>query len=132
MSLDNDIKSVMRNLIRVTDDLTDECQDIVYDIAKMLRDEIVIRVPVDEGTLEDSVGYRVWKTKNGATAAVFIGDEEGKAVWLHDSTYKLGERSQLKQDASGIEVGPGYMERAWEDNESYYEGYVLSQLRKQL
>ena len=99
---------------------------IEADLAGALReaaDEIIERArnyaPVDEENLEDAIDYLEEDDPLHVVVGVDMNHPgtrsptvSGYAEKMHEGDYQLGKRSQDKQAALGVMVGPKYLERA--------------------
>lgn len=94
--------------------------------AKDIQDLARLQAPVDEGNLEDAIKVEVDRSGiNGRIQAyVYVDSDQdtgdGRTVgeysnYMHEGTYNLGPRSQIKQSAAGVVVGRKFLERAVDD-----------------
>lgn len=86
----------------------------------IMKDISVAQSPVDEGNLEEA--HKVVTRANGSdkrTLDIVVGgtvngvDVDQYATVMHESDYKLGPKSRLKQAQSPYIVGPKFLERAF-------------------
>lgn len=122
------LQLVKQNLVRGVERSTRAARRALREGAYAVRDEARALAPYKKGFVESAIKVddesRELNTTTGGyrkTYAVYIdGNVKGDggrpvsryAVWLHESSYNLGKRSQAKADATGKDVGPKFMERA--------------------
>lgn len=99
--------------------------------AEDIRDLSREYAPVDEGNLEEAieVGESVENFMGRSRNVEFVGvnpDKLGEGftkykyrydIAMHEGSYNLGPLSQAKAQASGKQVGPKYLTRAWKELE---------------
>lgn len=91
----------------------------LLEAGRLVQSEARARAPQDMGTLANNI-----KIKRGSDY-VDVGHMGGAirkyAYVMHEGYYKLGAGSRAKQASLGVEVGPYYIDRGLEDNESEIE-----------
>lgn len=114
---------------------------------KIIANEAKMRVPVDEGDLENAIKSDRDPAERGPnnrqTVRVYVDvdalnleeDHAGfdYSVWIHEAEYKLGPKSLLKDSLTDRGVGPKFLERALADNiqrlRSIYEDRIRRALK---
>lgn len=92
--------------------------------AEAIKDLSVALVPVDEGHVEDAHRVEFRSTRKGHVAYDVVIDETEAdiAEYIHElnsgfmrgKEYALGPLSQQKADLTGMDVGPKFLERAFD------------------
>lgn len=94
--------------------------------------------PHDKGTLEKSHTREVTWNGNKITGEITYSIKEGDfdyALWTHEMTYNLGEKSRLKPGTEGMsgkhyEVGNKYVERPLKGESDAYKAHIAAEIRK--
>lgn len=132
------INDIHKKLDESDKDVLDEATNIITTVTDKLEEESVKRAPVDEGFLEKSHQKKVEKAGffKKIIGRVFIpanSPAADYAMYMHEMEYKLGPRSQAKQDADPtVKVGRKYLERAMKDNERGFGLYIVRKLKELL
>lgn len=133
----NDIEKMIDRLYKIDEQAFQKCVDIMRVLVEKLKAEAIKRVPVDLGGLEKSFSTKIIEaaTKDSIIGEVFIATNalaSDYAVFMHEMEYELGPKSQEKQDASDVDVGRKYLERALDDNERAFGLYIYKKLKQYL
>lgn len=97
--------------------------DAMQDEMRKVQKEAIANAPVDMGNLEAAIKItsqdrrRTWivyvdESMPDDTGNYTVGDY---AMWLHESSYDLGEKSVAKAASNGHHVGRKYMERPFQE-----------------
>lgn len=102
--------------------VNDELNNIALEVQKKAREY----VPVDMGYAEEAI--KIDKSSQRRKWAVYLdmsvmATHDGRTypvgeylMWLHENqSYRLGEKSEQKAATLGVEVGPKFLERAFQD-----------------
>ncbi|MDR7207597.1 hypothetical protein [Priestia megaterium] len=93
--------------------------------------------PLDEGVLEMSGTNSATSTGTrivGEVGFEAYNEDFNYAIWTHEETYNLGERSAKKSGGSGLsgksyEVGKGYLIRPFEGEAKTYRGIIEKEIK---
>lgn len=133
----DDIEKMIKRLYEAEEDAFQKCVDIMRVLVEKLKAEAIKRVPVDLGGLEKSFSTKIIEaaTKDSVVGEVFIATNAlaaDYAIFMHEMEYELGLKSQEKQDASDVDVGRKYLERALDENEKAFGLYIYKKLKQYL
>ena len=123
------VRSTVRKLVRTGGKTNQRALIEVRKGAEDIKDLAVKMAPVDAGNLENAIKVDQGSERglNGRKIVTVYVDESvsipgrpGKtvgdyAVLMHEGRYKLGKKSQDKDDNQQEKVGPKYIERAAEE-----------------
>jgi hypothetical protein len=99
--------------------------------------------PVEFGNLESSIKTEEQITDTAATIRIGVDDatpvpeRPGKhvgdyALFIHESDYHLGPASLAKAAATGKQVGPKFLERAFTDHQQEITDAVADAVRREI
>ncbi|WP_276122562.1 HK97 gp10 family phage protein [Pararhizobium qamdonense] len=96
--------------------------------------------PVDEHNLEEAIAKKVGYEGSRRRLAIDIVIEptvngvrvEDYATFMHEGDYKLGEKSQAKNDSQDETVGPGFLTRAAEPEEEKLKARLVGVIREEV
>lgn len=118
-------EALIRSLYARKATLDDDMNDIALQGAEAIKDLSVAYSPVDEGHVEDAHRVVIRSTRRGAPAYDVIVDEgeadihlyihELNSGFMHGREYDLGPLSEEKAAATGMPVGPKFLERAFDE-----------------
>lgn len=115
----NDLK---KSLYGRNNRLSSKLNEVAEKGANDIKDLSVAYVPVDDGQLEGAHKVTARSTVLGNPAYdITVGgmvegiDTDLYATWIHEGAYNLGPLSLQKAAATGKEVGPKYLERAFNE-----------------
>jgi hypothetical protein len=133
----NDIEKMIRRLYKAEEDAFEKCVDIMRVLVEKLKAEAIKRVPVDLGGLEKSFSTKIIEAaaKDSVIGEVYIAANAmaaDYALYMHEMQYELGPRSRDKQNASDVDVGRKYLERALDENQKAFGLYVYKKLKQYL
>lgn len=101
-----------------------EARNTAYDEAMTIKEIGEDQAPLDTGELEQAFDLRMNRLRSDRTlfnieVGGFVdGVDVSAYAWvMHESSYRLGPLSQIKQSRVGRAVGPKYLERAFEERE---------------
>jgi hypothetical protein len=105
--------------------------DRIVELAKKMA-------PVDEGNLEESITAKVTYEgpKRRLAIDVYMKPEvngvnvEAYATRMHEGSYKLGPKSQIKQAGQSEVVGPGFLTRAAEPEAQKFAERMLGAIKE--
>jgi len=103
-----------RDLAKFPKDVERGSDKGLVQVARPLQTEGKERVPLKHGYLSNAI--EVVKGHNKVEVGVVEGETLDYAEIIDRGGYELGERSK----AAGPQVGPHYMDRAWDDNEQAF------------
>ena len=118
--------SVVRgNLEDMRRETKERAHQHLFDEAESMLDLSQAMAPIDEGHLESAHRLETSERANGAHARIWIEpnastDSDGNAApgpyleFIHFGSYKLGPKSQAKDAAQIENVGPLFLQRAYE------------------
>lgn len=94
--------------------------------------------PIDTRALRDSASLRTWITSNKAIGEVsFSASQESPkygrfnyALWTHEATYNLGEKSRAAGGTDGYAVGNKYLERPLLGESGKYVRWIGEEIKK--
>ena len=110
-------------LIKQSKKITSTVKDAITDYTDDLYMVSVSRTPVDEGNLETSGSKKVTSGSNITGEVSFNATNKGYnyAVKMHDSKYKLGEKSRRKRP-----MRSKYANRSFSVGSKYLQGTALA------
>lgn len=127
------LKGVMARISRSEKRVMDGSLSALRAMAELVRDEARLNAPRDTGDLEGAIDTFEERVRNAkgqfGQVTIRVGVDVSKlkledhagydySIPMHeDHEYKLGPKSQAKQDGQGNIVGYKYLERALRDNE---------------
>jgi len=135
-SIDKQVKAIVSAASQIEKGFDDVANTTVKDITHKLVEETVKRVPVDEGFLEKSIesSFRENSFLHPAEGVVYIptnSPASDYALFMHEMIYKLGKRSQSKQNANPkVAVGRKYLERAFSENSRAFGIYIIKKFKE--
>ena len=103
-----------RDLARFPKDIEKGSDKGLHLVARPLESEGKDRAPIRHNHLRLSIGIQ--KGHNKVEVGVLEGETLSYAEIMDKGGYELGERSK----AAGPQVGPHYMDRAWDENEAAF------------
>jgi hypothetical protein len=127
---------MVKKLDKVDKEVHAEAVDMMTEATDKLEEEVVKRMPVDEGFLEKSVKKKITKGKlvREVMGRVYIAVNSAAAdyaMYMHEMKYNLGARSKAKQDASpDVTVGRKYMARALSENARAFGLFFVKKLKE--
>lgn len=122
--------AIKKNLDRTEDRVVKHSLEWLELAGKIIANEARMRAPVDTHDLEKAIkadqDTEVAGMNRRKTIRVYVDldaldlEENHKgfdyATQMHEGTYQLGPKSQLKDSLTDRGVGPKYLERAFEEN----------------
>ena len=94
--------------------------------------ESALRAPVDEGMLTESIEKHLGEDEDGKAVAVRIPNNAPAAPYalrMHEDQYKLGPKSERKQNKVGVDVGRKYITRGIEAGKPKFEDIIADNLK---
>ncbi|MBX4911363.1 hypothetical protein HJA82_29055 [Rhizobium bangladeshense] len=96
--------------------------------------------PVDEHNLEEAIVKRVGYEGSRRRLAIDIEilpvvngvRVEDYATYMHEGDYKLGPKSQAKNDSQSEKVGPGFLTRAGEQEEDKLNARMIGVVTEEI
>ena len=94
--------------------------------------ESALRAPVDEGMLTESIEKHLGEDADGPAVAIRIPNNSPAAPYalrMHEDEYRIGPKSQAKQNKTGVEVGRKYITRGIEAGKPQFEEIIKENLQ---
>ncbi len=94
--------------------------------------ESALRAPIDEGMLTESIEKHLGEDEDGHAVAVRIPNNSPAAPYalrMHEDEYKLGPKSEQKQNKVGVDVGRKYITRGIEAGKKQFEEIIAENLK---
>jgi hypothetical protein len=137
------VKELSANLQNLSNISTAETSAALKKSAREIRNLARNYAPVDKHNLEKAIIDDATKKTGRAYSEYVVGVDESVpipdrpdkevgdyAMLMHEGTYNLGTKSQDKAVRLGVNVGPGYLYRAFKESRESVVKYVEGVLKR--